>query len=101
MAELWPAKVFEWRQRVCTVWLTAAQVDWCIKCFSSMPDRVEILVSSWSRCIDIENIWIALYNLSVCCPSRCRDLLHSHHLLLLRAGDHLKPMYRELGRMWQ
>jgi hypothetical protein len=70
VAELWPEQVFQWRARVCTMWLTADQIDWAMRCFSAMPDRVEVLVAAWCRCVDLANIWRALYNLSVR-PPRC------------------------------
>ena len=65
VSELWPQKVFQWRGRVCDIWLTSEQVGWVMRCFSAMPDRVEVLVACWSRCVDLANIWPAIYDLSV------------------------------------
>lgn len=64
--ELWPERVMMWRAVVCKLWLTCTQIITCTSLFSAGPDRVEIAISSWTRCLDKSNIWKLLYSMSVC-----------------------------------
>ena len=73
--ELWPNAVFEWRCRVCRIWLTCAQITWVMSCMSAMPDRVEILVSSWARCVDRRNVNVPMLSLSVRFSATCSHLV--------------------------
>lgn len=63
--ELWPEKVMRWRAAVCKLWLTCTQIATCLSRFSAGPDRVEIAVSSWGRCLDKSNLWKLLYSMTV------------------------------------
>ena len=47
------------------MWLTTKQIVRAVECFSGSPDRVEVAVSCWGRCVDRQNFWRALYCLSV------------------------------------
>jgi hypothetical protein len=70
--ELWPEKVFAWRRACCRLWLTAEQIITAMACFSASPDRVEVAISCWARCLDRPNYFLVLYAMSV------RSVFHSN-----------------------
>eukprot|EP00892_Ulva_mutabilis_P003500 jgi/Ulvmu1/1521/UM011_0251.1 len=63
-ADVWPDRVRKWRAAVCKIWLTCMQIVSVMACFGAGPDRVEVAVSSWARCIDKSNTWQLLYHMS-------------------------------------